>query len=359
MRQQDDIFSRIIKSKTIILAILSGFFVLYAVIAFIIVFSNEKELYSMIGNIYGPLSLIGVGMVLAVDSFYKMASNHKIVKILGLLTLLLGIIDVLLLTLLFWQIIPIYETGAGSTSYYYTSLTPSIPYKLIMSLSSIVAFSFLGSIIMNIKNNHKLLPFLKYTAMGFLACASIISIISNFVSFSGDSLGSMRVVFVQIVSWVSAIALGIAAFYLSKTVTWKGEESEDDSLETKRKPSDKTDANIAPASTNPFSNVTPLPDIVAEDEKPATDAELSSTSSNLSEKAPATIGVTPGINNTLSGAVAENNPIAANTSMENSATSNAAGFSSFSTTTPDVNNPPVETNPAVTNPENTPIISHN
>ena len=164
-----------------------------------------------------------------------MSSQEKIVRILGLSTLILGAIDVILLTLIIWEVIPMYEkVGSGYFSIY-SSTTTTVAYKLTMSLLSLTGFSFLSSIVLNIKNNHKIINTSKYIATGFLAVSSLVSIVSNFIDLSQQDryYGSVRMGLLQAVSWITAISLGIAVFYLSKTISWEEKKAKEITLPSK------------------------------------------------------------------------------------------------------------------------------
>lgn len=229
MQDHKDIFSKLVASKTVILTIIVCFLVIYAVISSIMIFANSDNVLSSIAQIIAPLGIIGIATVISVDCFYKMASDKTIVKVFSLITLALGIIVVILLTLIIWEIIPAYEkSGYGYFSYY---STPTVAYKLTMALLSIVGFTFLASIVLNTKENHKLIHISKYITTGFLAIACLISVIGNFVDFSQDTYGSTRMGLFQAVSWITAIALGATVIYLSKTIDWEARKNKSDELE--------------------------------------------------------------------------------------------------------------------------------
>ena len=228
MQQQNDIFSKIIALKTVILGALVGLLVIYAIIGIIMIFSSSSDLLYSITKILAPLGIIGVAAVLSVDCFYKMTNSEKIVRMFGLITLILGVLVALFLTLMIWGAIPMYEaaTMSGYYSSFYTVSTPTFMYKLTMALLSVTGFTFLGSIVLGVKNNHNLVKLFKYVATGFLAISSLISVIGNFVDFSQDALGSTRITLLQIVSWITALCLGAAVFYLSKTTSWEEKNSD-------------------------------------------------------------------------------------------------------------------------------------
>ena len=168
-----------------------------------------------------------------------MTSEEQIVKVFAFATLIFAALDVIFLSLLSWEIIPAYERAQVNFSVYglssigaYTTTVPTIWYKLIMSIVSLTGFTFLSSIVLNAKNNHNLIRISKYIVTGFFGVASFISIISNFIGTSQDALTSTRMMFLQVVSWTTAVCLGIAVYYLSKTITWEEKEKyEEISLE--------------------------------------------------------------------------------------------------------------------------------
>ena len=224
MQEQKDFFSKVVSLKTTILTSLVSLFVAYALISIIMLFASGNESLSSVGKIVAPLGIIAVGIILAIDCFYKMSSKETTVKVFAFITLILGVLDIILLTLMIWEIIPMYEVS-GRNIYSFLS-TPSLAYKIIMSLISITAFTFLGSTVLNIKENHKIIHTSKFVTLGFLASASFISVISNFIDFSSDaysSYSSIRMELLQAISWIVAIGLGAALFYLSKTISWKEE----------------------------------------------------------------------------------------------------------------------------------------
>ena len=263
MQKKDDIFSKIVASKIIIIGAFVAFFIIYAVIGIIMALSTSDFL--SVGKIMAPLSTIGFGLIIAVDSIHKMTSDKTIVKTFGLITLLLGAVDLIVFTLMMWEIIPMYEKATSPFGYSY-STGPSFAFKLVLSMTSIVSFTFFGSIVMNIKENHNLMGILKRVSTCFLACASLTSIVCLFMDFSKDSLGTVRTILLLVVSWITAIGLGATAFYLSKTITW---EEKSDSEENSLKP---TSPSSASSASKPFADLAPVT-IEPEDIAPATAPE--------------------------------------------------------------------------------------
>ena len=221
--QLKDFFSKILSAKTAVLIAMVSFLVIYAVIGIIMLFSSGTALLSSVAKILAPLGVIGVTTILSIDCFYRMTKSENVVRIFGFVTLILGAIDMILLTLMIWEIIPAYESGTSALYGYYYSYfsTPTVAYKITMSLLSITGFTFLSSIVFSAKSNHKLIRTSKYIATGFLAIASLISVGGNFIDFSQDSFGSTRMGLLQAVSWVTAICLGATVVYLSKTISWE------------------------------------------------------------------------------------------------------------------------------------------
>ena len=188
MQQQNDFFSKILASKTIIIAIIASLLIVLAVVGMVMTFLNDSELFGLLSKIVAPLSIFGVMTIISVDCLHKMAHNEKIIKILSLATLVIGFIAAILWVLLLWGAIPMYETSSNLsfTSLLSFTATPSVVYRLTMSLFSLTGFTFLSSIVLGIKNNHKLINLFKRITVGFLAIACITGIISNFIGFSQD-----------------------------------------------------------------------------------------------------------------------------------------------------------------------------
>lgn len=227
MQSYKEIFPKILKSKTAILATMICFIIIYAIISVIILFANDSDIFSIITKIAAPLGIIGTATVLSVDCFYKMASDKTAVKTLGLITLILGLVDMILAILMIWEIIPAYEKTTYSLYGYFSSyyLTPTISYKITLSLTSVIGFTFLSSIVLNTKDNYKLIQIPKYLTTGLLAVASIVSVANNFMDFSKDQYSSVRMGILQAILWVTAIALGATVFYLSKTTEWEKDKN--------------------------------------------------------------------------------------------------------------------------------------
>ena len=136
MQKKDDIFSKIVASKAIIIGAFVAFFIIYAVIGIIMALSTSD--FSSVGKIMAPLSTIGFGLIIAVDSIHKMTSDKTIVKTFGLITLLLGAVDLIVFTLMVWEIIPMYEKATSPFGYSYTTGL-SFAFKLVLSMTSIVS----------------------------------------------------------------------------------------------------------------------------------------------------------------------------------------------------------------------------
>lgn len=220
MQAKKDIFSKTLSLKTIILATMIGIFITYAIVGIVISLVTEELDSSLLAKITNPLFVIGIGILVSIDNFRKIASDKPSARILGLITLILGVLSVILLTLLIWGIIPAYDQGYGTYSYVY-AYTPSIAYKLIMSLLIIAIFTFLSSIITNLKDNKGLVYRLKFITISFLICASIVSIINLWADFSeGGFDSSTRLTISQYVLWIVAVVLGIFTFFLSKSNSW-------------------------------------------------------------------------------------------------------------------------------------------
>ena len=238
MTQKKDTFSTIMLSKTGVLCALVAFLIIYSIVSTIIIFSNTNFLL-MITKILLPLVIIGVSTFIAVDCYHKMTSSEKPVQVFGLITLIIGTLNSLLLILLVWEVIPALDRiSVGSYSILgYTreqyATVPSAGLKCILTLSSITGFTFLGSIILNAKNNHRIVKASKYTATFFLGLASLLSIVCIYIDYSKDPTGSMRLALLQAVFWITAISLGAAVFYLSKTVAWEEKEYHDFDIDEK------------------------------------------------------------------------------------------------------------------------------
>lgn len=263
MQQQNDFFSKVIALKTIIIAIMVSLLIVFAVVGIVMTFSSNSELFGLISKVVAPLGVFGVMTILSVDCFHKMAHDEKIVKILGLFTLITGFIAAVLWTLFLWEIIPMYETVAKSdyiSLLSFTAPTPSIAYKLTMSLISLTSFTFLSSIVLSIKNNHKLINLSKRITVGFLAIACITSITSNFIEFSQDLYAGTRIGFLQAIAWITALFLGATTFYLSKTTSWEEKDIE----------------GTSPESKTPTKQIEPAPVLLATAGQPTT--EVASTS---------------------------------------------------------------------------------
>lgn len=279
MQNKDDIFSKIVASKTIIIGAFVAFFIIYAVIGAIMALSTNDFL--SVGKIMAPLSTIGFGLIIAVDSIHKMSSDKTIVKAFGSVTLLLGAVDLIMFILMVWGIIPMYEKTTSLLDYSY-SFSFSFAFKLILSMTSIITFTFLGSIIMNIKENHGLIGILKKVSTGFLACASLIAIVCLFMDFSKDLIGIVRALLLLVISWITAIGLGAMAFYLSKTITWEEKSELEENSSRPASPSSSSPASELPSSsaTKPFANLAPVT-VEPEDAVPTTTPEPVSTTTPI------------------------------------------------------------------------------
>ena len=257
--QPKDFFQKILSAKTAVLIAMVSFLVIYAVIGVIMLFSSGTALLSSITQILAPLGIIGAATILSVDCFHKMANDEKIVRIFGFITLILGAVDMILLTLMIWEIIPAYESSTSALYGYYYSFfsTPSIAYKITMALLSLTGFTFLSSIVFTAKNNHKLIKTSKYIATGFLAAASLISAVGNFIDSSQSMIDSTRMGLLQAVSWVTAICLGATVVYLSKTISW--EERKADAVDGPHLHTESTEMSQPnqPIMNNDFSPMQP------------------------------------------------------------------------------------------------------
>ena len=153
MQQKTQFFTKLISFKNIILSVAVGIFIAYAVIGSIILLANNDALADY-AKIVGPLMIFAVAIFIAVDNFHKLNHKNNIVKYLALSSLILGPICVLLLSLMIWGAIPLYESSSKYMSYY--SSGPTVAAKLIFSLTYLAVFAFLGSNALAIKDNNKI-----------------------------------------------------------------------------------------------------------------------------------------------------------------------------------------------------------
>lgn len=217
--QQKQIFTKLISLKNIILSVAISIFVIYAVIGSIILLANKEALMDY-SKIIGPLMIFAIATFVAVDNFHKFNNDNNIVKYLALASLILGPICVLLLSLMIWEAIPMYE----SSKYIYSTGGPTVAAKLIFSLTYLTVFAFLGSNALAIKDNNRIVHFMRFATFIFLAFAVIINIINIFSSDS-DIYSYLRMIALSSVTWTSCVGLGCIAFFMSKVTSWEEKET--------------------------------------------------------------------------------------------------------------------------------------
>lgn len=220
MQQKEQFFTKLNSLKNTILSVAVGIFIAYAVIGSIILLANNDALEDYM-KIIGPLMIFAVAIFVAVDNFHKLNHKDDIVKYLALSSLILGPVCVLLLSLMIWGAIPLYESSSRYMSYY--SSGPTIAAKLIFSLTYLVVFAFLGSNALAIKDNNKIVHFTRFATFIFLTFAVIVNIINIFSSGS-DIYGYLRMVALSGVTWISCIGLGCVTFFISKVISWEEKE---------------------------------------------------------------------------------------------------------------------------------------
>ncbi len=275
-----DIFSKIASRKNVLLYIITGGLLIFALIGVVMVFTSKNLGMSFSGILY-PLFIYGIATIMSIDTFRRLTSDKKTVRVFGLITLILGVLAVILLSLVFWQIIPMYETVSTSpstasqydaTSVYSTTssyssysapatyIRTTLIYKIVMLLPSIVTFTFGGAVILDIKENQKVLRFLKPVSFSLLSLANIIWIITTFIEFD-DLAMQQRVNVLQYLSWAVAIILGITAYYLSRSTAYDLREL---SASSEEKPKTPHASDSAPLENEPTPlevKPTPLGDI--------------------------------------------------------------------------------------------------
>ena len=220
-----NIFSKISLIKNYVLYLAFGVFILYAIIGGILVLANPDVL-SDTGKILTPLAILAVSVAVLIDNFRKLNSDSKGAQTLALISLILGPLCVLFLTLMIWEVIPYYEE-MDSYGYFYSyySSTPTVFAKLVTSAVYLEALAFFGSNILAIKeNSQKIVSIIKPVAVTFLSCAVLFGILNIFVDFGNDYLASAKMNILSIITWISFIGTSIAAFFISKAAVWDKKE---------------------------------------------------------------------------------------------------------------------------------------
>ena len=220
-----NIFSKISSIKNYVLYLAFGVFILYAIIGGILVLANP-DILSDTGKILTPLAILAVSVVVLIDNFRKLNSDSKGAQTLALISLILGPLCVLFLTLMIWEVIPYYEE-MDSYGYFYSyySSTPTVFAKLITSAVYLEALAFFGSNILAIKeNSQKIVSIIKPVAVTVLSCAVLFGILNIFVDFGNDYLASAKMNILSMITWISFIGTSIAAFFISKAAVWDKKE---------------------------------------------------------------------------------------------------------------------------------------
>lgn len=249
MQQKEQFFTKLISLKNTILSVAVSVFIGYAVIGSIAILANKEALADS-AKIIGPLMIFAIAIFIAVDNFHKLKNDNNIVKYLAISSLILGPICVLLLSLMIWEVIPFYESVSSSRymSMSYYSTGPTVIAKLIFSLTYLTIFAFLGSNALAIKDNNKIVHFMRFATFIFLAFAVIINIISIFSS-SSDIYGYLRLIALSGITWISCVGLGCITFFMSKINSWEEKE-----------PIETTVSTPAPkVATAPITNISSTP----------------------------------------------------------------------------------------------------
>lgn len=284
MQQKEQFFTKLISLKNTILSVAVGIFIIYAVIGSIVLLANKEALVDY-AKIIGPLMIFAIAIFVAVDNFHKLKNDNNVVKYLALSSLILGPVCVLLLSLMIWEVIPFYESSSKYMSYYSTG--PTVAAKLIFSLTYLTVFAFLGSNALAIKDNNKIVHFMRFATFIFLAFAVIINII-NIFSSSSDIYGYLRLIALSSVTWTSCIGLGCIAFFMSKVNSWEEKEPTVNAISAPA-PKIVATAPVVNSSSTPVSNAADHVETLGMPEDQKTESQgLSSESQgdNNGEKTP-------------------------------------------------------------------------